>query len=195
MLQLLSAKRPPRREDLVTLLRTRDMFDAVITSLAGAGVHVAEETMAAVRSAVEQLKAEAGDADARACLEIVCALGAPPEQALLQTQLAQVQTEAHDLLARQHGIHRRGRSASAIGLLAELATATQDATAQMTLMQQWSHARPELSFLALQARELVLPSLPTVSAGDSASADQGADFERGHATVSSPPRHLGRVDS
>ncbi len=64
-----------------------------------------------------------------------------------------------------------GESASAIGLLAELATVVQDATAQMALMQQWSHARPELSFLALQARELMLPSPSAESAGDSASAD------------------------
>ena len=187
VLQRLSAKRPPRREDLATLQRTQDMFDAVITSLAGAGMHVAEETMTAVRSAVEQLKAEAGDADARAYLEIVCALVAPPEEALLQTQLARVQAEAHDLLTKQSWDARVRESASAIGLLAELATVVQDATAQMALMQQWSHARPELSFLALQARELVLPSPPAVSAGDSASADQVADFEREEATVSLPP--------
>lgn len=127
--------------------------------------------MTAVRSAVEQFKAEAGDADARARLEIVCALVAPPEQALLQMQLAQVQTEARDLLARQTWDARVRESASAIGLLAELATVAQDATAQMALMQQWSHARPELSFLALQAGELMLPSPPAESAGDSASAD------------------------
>ena len=187
VLQRLSAKQPPRPEDLATLQRTRDMFDAVITSLAGAGAHVPEETMTAVRSAVEQLKAEAGDADARARLEIVCALVAPPEQALLQTQLAQVKTEVRDLLARQTWDALMRESASAIGLLAELATVAQDATAQMALMQQWSHARPELSFLALQARELMLASPPAESAGDSTSANQVADFEREEATVSLRP--------
>ena len=49
VMERLSAKRPPRREDLATLQRTREQFDAVVASLAGAGAHVAEETMAAVR--------------------------------------------------------------------------------------------------------------------------------------------------
>ena len=71
----------------------------------------------------------------------------------MQTQLSQVKAEARDLLAKQTWDAQVRESASAIGLLAELATVVQDATAQMALMQQWSHARPELSFLALQARD------------------------------------------
>lgn len=186
----LSAQRPPRHEDLAALRRTRETFDTVVALLTAAGMHVAEETVAAVRVAVEQVKAAAGDADMRARLEIVCALVALPEQAILHTQLSQVQSEARDLLALQQWDAQVRRSAAVVGLLAELATAAYDATAQMTLMQQWSEARPDLSFLALHARQLALPACPAAPAGTAPGAtpaDRIADVGPEAATVPAPP--------
>ena len=56
----LSAQRPPRHEDLAALRRSREAFDAVVASLTTAGVHVVEETVAAVRAAVEEADRGAG---------------------------------------------------------------------------------------------------------------------------------------
>jgi hypothetical protein len=200
VLERLSAKRPPSRDDLVTLERTREAFDSVVSSLAAVGAQVAEETMVALRGAVEQIAAQAGDGGTRARLEVICGLVAPQEQAMLLTQLAQAQKETWALLALSAWNAQARERAASLGLLVELVTPNHDAASQMALVMQWSQARPDLSFLALQAQHLTLPepgggtakgaldSAVPVQAQPSSPEVERQDSSAGAVTASAPAR-------
>ena len=174
MLERLRAKRPPTREDLARLSRTREAFDEVVASLTTAGAHITDESMSAVRKAIEEINAKAADATAREQLELVCGLTVPKEQALLLTQLSQAQAEARELLMLHSWDAEARGSAAVLGLLAELAMPDRDTAAQIAMMQQLSHERPGLSFLALQAQQLTLPASAAPS-GDSATQEGSPD--------------------
>jgi hypothetical protein len=150
--------RPPMPKDLATLVRTRAEFDAVVRGLAVAGAQVAGDSMAAIREAVSQVKAQAGDGGARTLLEAMSRLAAPEQQPLLQAQLEQAQGYARDLLGqRQWDTPARARAAI-LGLLVEMASPDRDAAMQMAELQQWCQAQPDLSLLAVQAQQLTLRS-------------------------------------
>ena len=158
MLEQLRAKRPPTHEDLASLSRTREAFDEVVELLTTGGAHITDESMSAVRKAIEEINAKAVDATARQQLELVCELNVLQEQALLLTQLSQAQTEARELLMLPSWDEEARGSAAVLGLLAELARPDRDTAAQIAMMQRLSHERPGLSFLALQAQQLRLPA-------------------------------------
>ncbi|MGH3402320.1 MAG: hypothetical protein ACRDRJ_07375 [Streptosporangiaceae bacterium] len=188
----LRKRRLPTAVDVATLARTRADFDAVAEGLAAAGVQVAEESMAAIREAVSQAQALAGDDAARTLLEAVCALAAPEEQPMLEAQLAQAQAQARGLLTQRLWDQQARASAAILSLLVEMAAPDRDAARQMSELQQWCQARPDLSLLGVQAQQLRVPPA-SVGPGESAAdttetAAQPAEVET--AAVTQPADHM-----
>ena len=124
--------------------------------------------MTAVREAVLEISVQVGDETARARLAEVAGLTAPPEQAELVRELSLVQAEAHDLLLLKRWDAQARESAETLGLLVDLTAPHRDTAAQIEQVQRWALARPSLSFLALQARQLAIPSAgePSASTAD-----------------------------
>ncbi|WP_394619090.1 hypothetical protein JNUCC0626_08325 [Lentzea sp. JNUCC 0626] len=156
----LGAKQVPLRSDLDVLVRTRESFDDLATALSAAGVVAEDESVAALRTAVEQLTAHESDVAARELLGAVCALRSPDEPPMLLEQLTRAQKEAQELLAADPWDNELRERAESLGVLVGLVSTDSANAERMPLVMMWSSARPELSFLAIQAGLLMAPDGP-----------------------------------
>ncbi len=152
----LDAGRPPAHEDVGVLTHARRSFEAFASALSAKGIAAPGESLEALRAAVDELSVGEQDSELRSRVEQVCDLAAPPEHSLLVSQLAQAQGEARDLLSRSPWDSSLRQQAESLGLLADLAAPATQAASPMELATRWSQARPDLSFLALQATQLIM---------------------------------------
>jgi hypothetical protein len=147
---------PPAYDDVVILMHIRQSFDALVSSLNAKGVPAPGDSIEALRTAVDEVSAGELDGETRSLLERVCNLTAPSDQPLLVSQLAQAQDEARDLLGRSPWDSLLRQQAESLGLLADLVAPETQVASPMELAMRWSQARPNLSFLALQATHLIV---------------------------------------
>ncbi|RSN33168.1 hypothetical protein DL990_14250 [Amycolatopsis sp. WAC 01416] len=152
----LSAKQVPASHDLADVVRTRESFDEVTSSLINAGLSALGDTLGSLRAAIDQASAEERDGDLRASLAVVCELAAPPDEPMLVAQLAQVHAEAAELMSQARWDEQGRKRAESLSLLIDLATPAAGKPAPMEVAMRWSEFWPELSFLALQAARLAL---------------------------------------
>ncbi|WP_410582289.1 AAA family ATPase [Amycolatopsis sp. lyj-108] len=176
----LSAKQVPASQDLADVVRTRESFDEVTSSLINAGLPAPGDTLGSLRAAIDQASAEERDGDLRSSLAVLCELAASPEEPMLVAQLAQVHAEAAELMSQAGWDEQARKRAESLRLLIDLATPAVGKPAPIELVMRWSEFRPELSFLALHAARLAQTDADSVTS-------EPAEVRHGDAPVAPVP--------